>query len=59
MNTFPVSKITKKKSLKECVFINSRLKIQCHIVKNTLLQTALAVFLLFLFLFFYKDLSNK
>jgi len=28
-----------KNSLKECVF-NSALKIQCHIVKSTLLQTA-------------------
>jgi len=29
-----------KISLKECVYINSALKIQCIIVKNTLLQTA-------------------
>jgi len=28
-------------SLKECVFVNSAFKIQCHIVKNTFLQTAL------------------
>jgi len=34
----PVGKITKK-SLKECVFVNTALKLQCHIVKNTLLQT--------------------
>jgi len=27
-----------KNSLKECVFANSALKIQCQIVKNTLLQ---------------------
>jgi len=25
-------------NLKECVFVNSALKIRCHIVKNTLLQ---------------------
>jgi len=38
-----VSKIAKKKnSLKECV----SLKIQCHIVKDTLLQTALQNYLL-------------
>jgi len=36
----PVGKIAKN-SLKECVFfVNSALKIQCHIVKNTLLQMA-------------------
>jgi len=29
-----------KNSLKECVFVNSALKIQCYIVKNTFLQTA-------------------
>jgi len=34
----PVGKIAKN-SLKECDFVNSALKIQCHIVKNTLLQT--------------------
>jgi len=34
---FPVGKTTKKKSLKEYIFINSTLKIQCYIVKNTLL----------------------
>jgi len=26
--------------VKECVFVNSVLKIQCHVVKNTLIQTA-------------------
>jgi len=26
--------------MKECIFINSALKIQCHAVKNTVLQTA-------------------
>jgi len=30
-------------SLKECFFINSALKIQWHIVKNTFLQTAFSV----------------
>jgi len=29
----------KKSSLKECVFVNSALKIECQIVKNTLLRT--------------------
>jgi len=33
-STLPVGKIAK--SLKECVFFNSALKVQCHIVKNTL-----------------------
>jgi len=36
----PVGKITKKNSLNECVFVNSALKLQCPIVKSTLLQTA-------------------
>jgi len=36
----PVGKIAKKNSQKECIFVNSALKIQCHIVKSTLLQTA-------------------
>jgi len=36
---FSVGKITKKNnSLKECVFVNLALKIQCHVVKNTLQQ---------------------
>jgi len=33
----------KKNSLKECVFINSALKIQCRVAKNTLLQTAFCI----------------
>jgi len=37
----PVGKITKK--IKECVFVNSVLKIQCR-VKNTLLQAAFSIF---------------
>jgi len=38
LNTiFQVGKIAKKSSLKECVFFI--LKIQCQIIKNTLLQT--------------------
>jgi len=32
--SFPVGR---KISLKECVFVNSALKIHCHVVKNTLL----------------------
>jgi len=35
----------KKNSLSECVFVNSALKIQCHIVKNTLLHTAFSAIL--------------
>jgi len=44
---FPVGKIVKI-SLKECDFVHSALKIQCHIVKihNTLLQTAFSAILL-------------
>jgi len=34
-----------KNSVKECVFINSALKIQLHIVKSTLLQTAFSAIL--------------
>jgi len=34
-----------KSSLKESVFINSALKLQCHIAKNALLQTALLAIL--------------
>jgi len=40
----PVGKMAKN-SLKEWVFVNSALKIQCHIVKNTLLQTAFSAIL--------------
>jgi len=40
-----VSKIAEKSSLKECVFVNWALKIQCHVVKNTLLQTAFSAIL--------------
>jgi len=32
-------------SLKECIFVNSALKIQCHVVKNTLLETAFSAIL--------------
>jgi len=36
-----------KKSLKECVFVNSSLKLHCHFVKNTLIQTAFsAIFIM-------------
>jgi len=35
----------KKNSLKECVFVNSALNIQCHVVENTLLQTAFSAIL--------------
>jgi len=34
-----------KNSLKECVFVNSTLKIQCHIVKCTFLQTVFSAIL--------------
>jgi len=40
-----VGKIDKKNSVKECVFVNSALKIQCHVVNNTLLQTAFSAIL--------------
>jgi len=35
----------RKSSLKQCVFVSLPLKIQCHIVKNTLLQTAFSAIL--------------
>jgi len=44
MYHIPVGKIAKKR-LKECVFVNSALKIRCRIVKNTLQQTAFSVIL--------------
>jgi len=34
-----------KNSLKEYIFINSALKMQCRVVKNTLVQTAFSVIL--------------
>jgi len=34
-----------KNSPKECIFVDLALKIPCHIVKNTLLQTALSAIL--------------
>jgi len=34
-----------KSSLKKCVFVNSALNIQCHVIKNTLLQTAFSAIL--------------
>jgi len=34
LNGCPVGKIAKN-SLKECVYVNSALKLQCHVVKNT------------------------
>jgi len=37
------TKSPKKNSLKESIFINWALKIQYHIVKNTLLQTKVCV----------------
>jgi len=37
--------VSLKDNLKECVYVNSSLKIQCHIVKNTLLQTAFSAIL--------------
>jgi len=33
------------KQSEECVFVNSALKIPCHVVKNTLLQTAFSAIL--------------
>jgi len=40
----PLGKIAKIQS-KECVFVNSAFKLQCHIVKNTLLHTAFSAIL--------------
>jgi len=41
LTPYPVSKIAQKNSLKECIFVvNSALKIQFHVVNNTLLQTS-------------------
>jgi len=40
IHAYPVGKTAKKNSLKECVVVNSALNIQCHVVKNVLLQTA-------------------
>jgi len=40
-----VGKITKKKVWRSAFFVDSELKIQCHIVKNTHLQTAFSVIL--------------
>jgi len=37
-NKIAQSEKSPKNSLKECVFLNTALKIQCHVVKNTLLQ---------------------
>jgi len=38
--SIPSGQNCQKNSLKECVFVNLALKIKCHIVKNTLIQTA-------------------
>jgi len=48
--------ILPKNSLKECVvFVNSALKIKCHVVKNILLQNAFSViFPHWAVLYFYK-----
>jgi len=35
----PSGQNRQKNSLKVCIFVNSALKLQCHIIKNTLLQT--------------------
>jgi len=40
-----VGKVAKKNILKECVFVNSALEIQRHVVKNALLQTAFSAIL--------------
>jgi len=47
-----------KNSLKECVFVNSALNTQCHIVKTALLHTAFSA----IFpsgRYFYKKLPQK
>jgi len=45
IGTGSVGKIAKKDSLMECDFVNSALKIQCHIAKNTLIQTGFSAIL--------------
>jgi len=42
LNHKPSEKNHQKHSLKESVFIDTALKIQCHVVKNALLQTGRA-----------------
>jgi len=44
------------KQLKECVFVNSALKIQCRVVKNTLLQAAFSAILRLLNIHFRRNL---
>jgi len=39
----PSRKNRQKNSLEECLFVNSAFKIQCHVPKNTLHQTAFSV----------------
>jgi len=45
LNHKPSEKNHQKHSLKESVFIDTALKIQCHVVKNALLQTAFSAIL--------------
>jgi len=45
VNRFPVGKISNRNSLSECVFVNSALKRQCYVVKNSLLKTTFSAFL--------------
>jgi len=42
--TLPSGQNRQKSSPKECVFVDSALEIQCHIVKNALLQTAFSIY---------------
>jgi len=42
---FQSAKSPKKQSEVNVFFVNSALKMQCHVVKNTLLQTAFSVIL--------------
>jgi len=42
---YPSEQNCQKYSLKECVFVNSILKIQCRVVKSTLLQIAFSTIL--------------
>jgi len=59
MGMFPSGKNRQKKK-KECVFVNSALKMHCHVVKNTLLQTAFSAIWLFVVITecIYTDFFN-
>jgi len=45
LETYPSGQNRQKSSVKEFLFVNSALKIQYYVLKNTLLQTAFSVIL--------------